>query len=274
MIGSAIMDSKLETLAIRRMREEPQMFRKLGNSINNSFAETFLSRTSVPYYRDQSSAYPLVAMADQAVTTKVKDIWVHLRESAGSLNRSVSEDWRFRQYYFSKAVRVELLQLSGLADLPTSAHLLSIVYPQIPFWQRVNPPTHPDLGASLHSLPHPQDKIRIVALACRCTFVAHRSWDCFNNVLISSAWPWLKGYSRAYARMIYTAMLLIFAAFETYTFDDTLEMRERLIALAGKLVGLAPGQLGYRVRSSAYLRGQRAAIPLSIIESPIVRNCS
>lgn len=60
--------------------------------------------------------------------------------------------------------------------------------------------------------------------------------------------------------MIYTVMVLIFAAFENYQFNDRAEMCARVLALAGKLVGNpAGGPSRWTVRKSVYLKGPKVA---------------
>ena len=239
--------------------------RKFNNQMNNTFADLLLSRTSVPYYREQQNAYPMLSDQDQAIREKAKDIWVYLRESAGSQALGFSDDWKYRRFYFSQGVRVALLTKTGLADERQATDLIRMVYPQNPVWQRVNPNCHPDLGLMMHTLPHPADKLHLAAITCRAMFVALRSWDCFNSVLVSGGWPWIRGYSSAYARMIYTVMTLLFAAYECLTFVDTGIWRDRILALAGKLVGDPSGQMIiHRVRKTTYLRDPKVGVPTAL----------
>jgi hypothetical protein len=81
-------------------------------------------------------------------------------------------------------------------------------------------------------------------------------------MLVQGGWPWLRQYSRAYARVVYTVMVLIFAAIESYTLADEGMMRTRLLALAGKLVGSVDGSPTlWRVRKSPYLKGPKLNVP-------------
>ena len=86
------MDSKLETMAIRKMRIETHTLNKSNNALANTWSDVFLSRTSTPYYHGERNAYPFVSENEQQISSSVKDIWVYLRESSGTLNRSISDD--------------------------------------------------------------------------------------------------------------------------------------------------------------------------------------
>jgi len=258
-----LMDSKLETLAIRHIRTETQVLNKSSRSIANACAEIFLSRTSAPFYHGEPNCYPFLAPNEKDVTSRAKDIWVYLRESAGSLNRSMSEDYKFMSHYFSVPVRVDLFVKTGLVDQFQASNMIKKAYPHgayIPLFQRGNPTIQPGLGAELHTLGDPADKLQLAAVACRGAFSGLFTWDRFSSVLVQGGWPWLRQYSKAYAKMIYTVMVLIFAAIENYEIGDMDAMRMRIIALAGKLVGNpAGGPSPWRVRKSVSLRGPKIA---------------
>jgi hypothetical protein len=262
------MDSKLETKMIRKVRTEKHGLNKSNNKIANSCAELFLSRTSLPYYYGEQTAYPVVEEIDKQISAKVKDVWVYLRNSSGSLNHSMSDDfWRIKLYN-SMPVRIELFGRGMLVDDFQASTLLQQVYPNklvIPALQGSNPRIQPGLGASLHEMKNSEDKLLVAALACRGTFSALLTWNHFNTMLVQGGWPWLRQYSRAYARMVYTVMVLIFAAIENYDFHDVEAMRMRLLSLAGKLVGGPMGQLSpWKVRQSPYLKEEKLTIPLRV----------
>jgi hypothetical protein len=262
--GTFIMDSKLETMAIRQLRVEMHGLNKLNNALANACAEMFLSRTSAPYYHGEPDAYPFLAPNDAGVTSKAMDIWVYLRESSGSLNHSFSQDFKNFQYYWSLPVRVALLIESGLLDEVNASNVMKKVYPHgvyVPLFQRGNPSIQSGLGAQLHTLGDPADKLHLAAIACRGVFSGLFTWDRFNSVLVQGGWPWIRQYSRGYAKMIYTVMVLIFAAVENYELRDMEEMRMRILALAGKLVGNpSGGPSPWRVRKSVYLQGPKVTV--------------
>jgi hypothetical protein len=262
------MDSKLETMAIRKMRIETHTLNKSNNALANTWSDVFLSRTSAPYYHGERNAYPFVSENDQQISSSVKDIWVYLRESSGTLNRSISDDWSAFKHYHSVPVRIELFAKSSLVNHTQAESVIKNVYPHgvlVPVFQRGNPSTLTGLGSLLHEMKPPEDKLHVAAMACRGTFQGLLTWYRFNAMLIQGGWPWLRQYSRAYARVVYTAMVLIFAAIESYTVEDMAAMRTRLLALAGKLVGgIDGGPSGWKVRKSPYLKGPKLAIPLRV----------
>lgn len=252
-------------MAIRHLRAEPQGLNKAKNSLANACAEIFLSRTSIPYYHGEPSAYPFLAPNDADVTSKAKDVWVYLRESSGSLSDSTSHNFTKFKHYFSVPVRVALLVESGLLNQENASRVMKKVYPHglyVPIVQHGNPSIQSDLGAHLHTLGHPEDKLHLAAIACRGVFSALFTWNRFNSVLVQGGWPWLRQYSRAYAKMIYTVMVLMFAAIENYDMNDMVATRTRILALAGKLVGSQSGDRSqWTVRKSVYLRGPKVTIP-------------
>ena len=255
------MDTKLEIMGVRKLRNETQAINKSTNSLSNACAEIFLSRTSAPFYHGEPNAYPFLSSNEKQVTSRAKDLWTYMRESSGSLQRSVKEDYNFMRHYFSVPVRVELFVKSGLVNERDASNMISKVYPHgitIPVFQRGNPAIQTGLGVELHALGDPGDKLQLAAIACRGAFHAAFTWDRFNSVLVQGGWPWLRGYSKAYAKMVYTVMVLIFAAFENYQFNDRAEMHTRILALAGKLVGNpAGGHSPWTVRRSVYLKGPK-----------------
>lgn len=256
--GVFIMDSKLETMVIRGVRAETQGINKSNNAIANACAELFLSRTSAPFYHGEPSCYPFLAPNEKEITSRTKDVWVYLRESSGSLKQSSSQDFKDLKQYYSVAVRVDLLVESGLVDRTNAPVVVKKVYPHglyVPLFQRGNPSIQPGLGSELHTLGDPGDKLHLAAIACRGAFSGLFTWDRFNNTLVQGGWPWLRQYSRAYAKMIYTAMVLLFAAIENYDLGDMDGTRWRILALAGKLVGNpSGGPSPWRVRKGVYLK--------------------
>lgn len=267
--GTFIMDSRLETMAIRNLRKEMQGVNQLTNAIANTCANVFLSRTSAPFYYGEPSAYPFIEQNDAAISSRVKDIWAYLRESSGSLNNGIMADIKNLMHYFSVPVRVALFVESGLVEQANGETFVRKVYPHgvyVPIFQRGNPGTQAGLGASLHTLGDPADKLHLAAMACRGAFSGLFTWDRFNTALVQGGWPWLRQYSRAYARMIYTVMVLIFAAIECYKLDDMDAMRERILSLAGKLVGNpSRGPSPWRIRKAIYLTGPKVTMPVSSV---------
>ena len=107
-------------------------------------------------------------------------------------------------------------------------------------------------------------------------FTALFGWNQMNTFLVQGGWPYLRQYPRAYARVVFTVMILIFAAVESYNIGDMNTMNVRVLALAGKLVGDPGKPFNYwKVRKSPYLRGPKLAIPLGPAHanvSPVTRS--
>jgi hypothetical protein len=68
------MDSKLETMAIRNLRKGMQGVNQLTDSIANTCANVFLSRTSAPFYYGEPNAYRFTEQNDAAISSRGKDI--------------------------------------------------------------------------------------------------------------------------------------------------------------------------------------------------------
>ncbi|KIW94181.1 uncharacterized protein Z519_05497 [Cladophialophora bantiana CBS 173.52] len=84
-------DSPPDTYLIRHMMVEMQGWNRAKNSLANACANTFLSRTSRPYYHGRKSAYPIHSAGDKEISSRLKDIWVYFRQSSGSSNQSWGE---------------------------------------------------------------------------------------------------------------------------------------------------------------------------------------
>lgn len=248
------------------MRPEPQVLNKSGTAISNACAEIFLGRSSIPFYHGQQNAYPIQISNEKKVTSKCKDVWVYLRESSGSAHLSYVDNFKLHYQYFHVSHRIDLLAESGITNAADAKVIMKKIYPlsafSVPGFHRGNPRVHHNLGSELHQMGDPADKIHLCAVACRGAFSGLFTWSRFNAVLIQGGWPWLRRYSRAYARTIYTAMVLIFVAIECYNLEDLDVMRTRLLSLAAKLVGSPDeGMTTWRVRQGAYLKGEKISVP-------------
>jgi hypothetical protein len=201
---------------------------------------------------------------------------VYLRESSGSLNHGIVDDFKNMIHYFSVPVRVALFVESGLVDQANGNTIMRRVYPHgiyVPIFQRGNPGIQAGLGALLHALGDPADKLHLAAMACRGVFSGLFTWDRFNTALVQGGWLWLRQYSRAYAKIIYTVMVLIFAAIENYELRDMDAMRGRILSLAGKPVGNPlGGPSPWQVRKGIYLKGPNVIIPVSLEAHASVRD--
>ncbi|KAH8693406.1 hypothetical protein GQ44DRAFT_733897 [Phaeosphaeriaceae sp. PMI808] len=260
----SIMDSRHETRAIRQLRKEPHTLNRFNNTIANFCAELFLNRTASPFYHDEVNAYPFKVPNDKTVSDHVKDIWVYMRGSSGTVTASFSDDFRKQKIYNSVAVRINLFVQSGLADQTTAAIIFKQVYPKtLASFFAFSPNFKTGLGADIHGAQHPDDKIYVAAMACRGLFSAIFSWNQMNTFLVQGGWPWLRQYPRAYARLVFTVMMLLFAAVECYHITDINSVRTRLLSLAGKLVGNPNiSQPNYwKVRKSPHLKGKKITIP-------------
>lgn len=184
------------------------------------------------------------------------------------MNRSFSDDFKAIKQYHAVSVCVHCLPNLGLLTSCKLHIFIKRGYPHgltVPVSQRGNLSALPGLGSLLHEMRDPEDRLHVAALACRGTFQRLFTWDRLNTMLVQGGWAWLRQYSKAYARVIYTAMVLIFAAIESYTLDDMAAMRTRLLALAGKLVvGPNGSPSPWKVRKSPYLKGPTLTIPLKI----------
>lgn len=273
-LGLFVMDTKLETVAIKHLRTETQSINSFSNGLTNFFAEAFLSRTSAPFYHGEPNAYPLVMENEKAITDRLKDAWVYLRESSGTINASTSSNFKYLKAYYSPSVRVDLFVEVGMTDPARAAAIIKRVYPHglyVPVVQRGNPRIEPGLGAALHGMQDPDDKVHVAALACRGAFQALFTWDRFNTMLVQGGWPWLRQYSRAYAKVIYTAMVLLFAGAENYVMNDMNSVRSRILLLAAKLVGNPIGGMSpWKIRHSSYLKGPKVVLPPVITVSASV----
>ena len=221
-----------------------------------------MGRSSIPFYHGEQSAYPIQMPNKKQLTSKRKDVWAYLRESSDSANLSFMDNFRLHHQYFHVSRRVDLLADSGITSEADAKAIMEIVYPlsafSVPGFHRGNPRVHHNLGSDLHQMEDPADKIQLCAVACRGAFSGLFTWSRFNAVLVQGGWPWLRRYSRAYARTIYTAMVIIFVVIECYILEDMDVMRTCLLSLAAKLIGNPEeGKPAWRVRQGAYLKGEK-----------------
>src|SRR5437773_11833607 len=101
-------------------------------------------------------------------------------------------------HYYSVPVRVALFVKSGLVDQVSGNTIVRRVCPHgtyVPIFQRGNPGIQAGLGALLHAVGDPPDKLHLAAMACRGAFSGLFTWDRFNTALVQGGWPWLRQYS-------------------------------------------------------------------------------
>jgi hypothetical protein len=234
------------------------------SAIQNTSIDLLQYRTSSPHSHEASNACTFIVTSDRENSSNVNEIWDYLRPCSSSNNSKIL------RYYRSISVRTELLTRAQLADQSQAMELMKIVYPlgkYVPLLQNTNPPVATGLGMALHDMEDGEEKLFVVAMACRGTFAGAETWAHLHTMLVEGGWPWLRGYSPAYAKMVYTVMALIFSGIENYQFDDMLAMKARLLGLAGKLVGAPPGFPGFspwRMMKSPCLKGRRLTIPMTI----------
>lgn len=107
-----------------------------------------------------------------------------------------------------------------------------------------------DLIVALHRLEEKQAREYIVALACIGAWRGQFVWDRLATLLCQGAWPWLGGYNKVYAKIIFVLMASICAAVDMGLTNGS--MAEILDDLASCLI---PRQMGWpwRIRTNQRL---------------------
>lgn len=66
-----------------------------------------------------------------------------------------------------------------------------------------------NFGKLLHTVPEQQARFFLIAIACCGVYQGHFGWYRLSAALVEGAWPWLRRYTKTYAKAIYVLMVSI-----------------------------------------------------------------
>ncbi|KAF2472707.1 uncharacterized protein BDR25DRAFT_353026 [Lindgomyces ingoldianus] len=244
--------------------------------IGNAFAE-MQGRTSAPIYELETQAYPFSLEQDEKADNKAKDLLWDCRLLGFSKGMRIGGlEWigsnlDLKKSYWGSKLREQLLVDSGVfGTIGQAQAFIQVVYPYnwySPLKPGRNPSIQIDLGASLHNHDSDTAKVYIAALAARAVFAGIPTWELVDKVLIQGGWPHLRQYSRGFSTTIFTVMVTLFAAVESYIINQQSPLGPLIIQLAGKLVGPVGGTKSpWRVRKDVYLKDSKVNIALAAFE--------
>jgi hypothetical protein len=259
----------MELLLNRFVLQTPHTLNRTTAAISNSCADVFLSRSSERYYHSEPNCYPFKSEHTAQLRSKMKGLWIYHMCSGGSERMSIKQEYMFRRKYWSIEERIDLFVRAGLRDEKDSREVIKKVYPRGMLWpSHHNPSFEVGLGVQLHSMEAESACLTVAAMACKANFNALMGWNQFSSLLIQGAWPWLRQYSKAYAQVIFTTMVLLFSVIENYEGGDAQIMGARIVRLANKLVGGPDAVTGekspWQVRNSPFLSGPKVSVPSEV----------
>jgi len=224
---------------------------KFGNKLSNIAADSICGRTSKPYYTNEKGTYPPKQVDDQKVMHEANRALDFFVMGAQKNAQAVAQ-----RYYHTPQSSIDLLQKVGLVDMRTACNAWKCVFDR---WSSMNPrgpDTAVNLGAVLHSIPEDVACLYVVMIACRGCFSGQRTWARMNKVLVQGGWPWLKRYTKAFAKSVFLAMVSLIAAVEVGILN--VDVGDILMSLARTLVGRS-GQM-WRVRQNCRLKEKKIRI--------------
>ncbi|KAK4443835.1 hypothetical protein QBC34DRAFT_385911 [Podospora aff. communis PSN243] len=188
----------------KRDKMYSKAFSKLRNSaaqvahhlLHNS-ARPPVHSTSVPDYQDSKVAWPArpgkpwrEQIMHDIENTKVSD----------DLNSSLDGFHTLGEgafYHLSDNSHVE--RLAAAVGLPDATNMVNFLFGGR---NMINgrPSLPGNFGKLLHSVPEQQALHHLITIACCGAYQGHFGWKRLSVALVEGAWPWLRRYTKAYAK--------------------------------------------------------------------------
>ena len=102
-------------------------------------------------------------------------------------------------------------KLATDVGLPDAAGILSFLFGSR---SMINgrPSLPENFGKLLHSVPEQHARFFLIAIACCGVYQGHFGWYRLSGALVEGAWPWLRRYTKTYAKTIYVLMVSIYGS--------------------------------------------------------------
>jgi hypothetical protein len=111
------------------------------------------------------------------------------------------------------------------------------------------------VGFGLHTWPEEQGQDYLIVLACAGVFGGHTIWHRLAVTLVQGAWPWLRGFTKTYAMIIFTLMVSLCSAVEQGYIDSGI--KPLLMQLAATLIGRDDVGGPWRIRTTSRLKAPK-----------------
>lgn len=201
---------------------------KVGNKLSNISADLMHARTSEPHFVTERYLYLPRKSTDKEVFYKTGQIL-----DCFSLNIHKIREFDAIAPTYRNVDRVaELFAKTGLAEFGEARRRIITAFPNSGGYGRM---THKYMGAKglglrFHFGTEEEMVLSMLAIAACGAFhgrLASRAWE---RILLEGAWPSLRGYRKAYSRVVFTVTASLFAALELdYVNANVTTLMSRLI---------------------------------------------
>jgi hypothetical protein len=230
-----------------------KFYGKMGNKISNIAADVFLSRTSSPYFLKEKGLYLPIESGDQEIYHKTSEVLdAFMLDGAGQNARHA-----IVQEYNDPWIVVRLLAKAGLVNEQEARATMQTTFPRYTTWMGLRNVAK-GLGLEFHFATEAEMTLHMLTIAAYGSYHGQQGWRRWNRVLMEGAWPRLRGYRKAYARLVYTVVVSLFAAVELGYVNTG--VTALMIELVKTLVGGGYGGGAWKVRKCHSLKDKKVRI--------------
>lgn len=268
----SLMQNSMGRLQNWQRRYMTRVYSTMGHGIVAVYHDNITKETIDPLYFRTKGTYPSLGLIttgnetddkdDKMYRLRLQDVLFHFRLTQ-NLSYTVS------QRYFSTQYLAEVFTRAGLTNSEADAiGLVNTIGLDWNHFKRLNRASGKGfglatLGRDLHTIHNidlgngtNRQAMLVALIANFASFHGNAGWVWFNSMLIQGAWPWLGGYSKSYAKTVFTAMVCLFCCVRHgYTWNGVGML---ILRLARKLVDSeAFGGARIKFRGAGRLSGEK-----------------
>lgn len=254
---------------------------KTGQKIRSAAAEMFQNRTSTPHFLEDPNMYPARAPGDELLYREINAAKYRFHRPQSTSNKSIRGNMAHIGDYSSKADAVAMLSKARVVEaFLISRSSSTVTTDQQAMWSQdpenllsyvwgskwiglrgrtLAPREH--LGRELHSWSEDEAALLLIAVALYGNRLGMQGWRHFNLVLVQGGWPWLVGYTKAYAKSVWIVLISFFSAVEEGAMAEDVGVGHLMLNLAKTLVRrVGGGPTGVKLRLNDRLVGPKTKI--------------
>ena len=211
----------------------------------------FLSRTSDPYFLKGEGLYLAFISGDNAIYLRTSEVLASLVLRGGT--KAELEDMvHIIKTYKGPWPVAKLLAKTGILDEVEARNSLSTTFRNYNSYMTYRPDSRTGLGLDFHSMKEAEIVRHMLVLGAYGCFHGQLGWRRWNRVFMEGAWPLLCGYRKAYAKVIYTLTVSLFAALELDYVNSG--VTDLMVTLIKMLVGSTYSGGPWKLRSTHRLK--------------------